>query len=209
LGTGKPVINAYAGETWTTGQKDEIFSLSVEGNRGAKTIPSTPLEEVSYDVKSLSRTLGAENFHGFCCSSVVMVSPTRHGNADHLGCLVQWSTSIHGRIRNPLPKPVMGSGLIERTGRGFEKPREVLLMPDEEVSQTFLPHASENTFTDRICPARVGDGVRRTLMPPVVAMRAKCESHFRSFSRTRYVAVCPYAVASPSWRATQSGIVIQ
>ena len=56
-GTGKPLINAYAG-IWATGQKDAIFSLSGEGNRGGNTITSTPLAMTSYYVKSLSRTLG-------------------------------------------------------------------------------------------------------------------------------------------------------
>jgi hypothetical protein len=41
-GTGKPLINAYA-NTRATGQKDDIFSLSVEGNRGGNTITSTPV----------------------------------------------------------------------------------------------------------------------------------------------------------------------
>ena len=58
-GTGKPLINAYAGETGATGQKNAIFSLSAEGNRGGNTLTSTPFERASYYVKSLSRTLGA------------------------------------------------------------------------------------------------------------------------------------------------------
>jgi len=45
-GTGKPLINAYA-DTRATGQKDDIFSLSVEGNRGGNTITSTPLDIAS------------------------------------------------------------------------------------------------------------------------------------------------------------------
>jgi hypothetical protein len=44
----------------------------------------------------------------------------------------------------------MESGLIEVDDIGFEKPREVLLMQDEEVIQTFSPHASQKAFTDGI-----------------------------------------------------------
>jgi hypothetical protein len=54
-GTGKPLINAYTGET---GQKDAIFSLSSERNRGGNTLTSTPFDRASYYVKSLSHTLG-------------------------------------------------------------------------------------------------------------------------------------------------------
>ena len=60
-GTGKPLINACA-DTWATGQKDDLFSLSAEGNRGGNTRTSTPFERASYYVKSLSRTLGAYTF---------------------------------------------------------------------------------------------------------------------------------------------------
>jgi hypothetical protein len=58
---------------------------------------------------------------------------------------------VHCRIRNPLPKPLMGSGLIEIHTICFEKPRELLLMQDEEVIQTFSPHAPQKTFTHSIC----------------------------------------------------------
>jgi hypothetical protein len=50
----------------------------------------------------------------------------------------------------------MGSGLIEVDDIGFEKPSELLLMQDEEVIQTFSPHASQKTFTDSI-------GLRRSI----------------------------------------------
>jgi hypothetical protein len=92
----------------------------------------------------------------------------------------------------------MGSGLIEVDDIGFEKPSELLLMQDEEVIETYSPHASQKTFTDSIGPARVRYGVRSTLMPLVVATRAKFEPNFRSLSRIRYLGVCPYGVASRS-----------
>jgi hypothetical protein len=113
---------------------------------------------------------------------------------------------VHWRIRNPLPKPLMGSGLIEIHNICFEKPRELFLMQDEEVIQTFSPHAPQKTFTDSICPARVRYGVRSTLIPLVVATRAKFEPNFRSLSRIRYLGVCPYGVASRSCCATQRSV---
>src|SRR5258706_8108147 len=45
----------------------------------------------------------------------------------------------------------MGSGLIEIHNIRFEQPRELLLMQNEEVIQTFSPHALQKTFTDSIC----------------------------------------------------------
>ena len=97
----------------------------------------------------------------------------------------------------------MGSGLIEINNIRFEQPRELLLMQNEEVIQTFSPHAPQKTFTDSICPARVRYGVRSTWMPLMVATRAKFEPNFLSLSRIRYFGVCPYGVASRSCCATQ------
>src|SRR5258708_6745655 len=49
-------------------------------------------------------------------------------------------------------------------------------------------------------------GVRSTLMPLVVATRAKFEPNFLSLSRIRYLGVCPYGVASRSCCATQGSV---
>src|SRR5260370_24272815 len=49
-------------------------------------------------------------------------------------------------------------------------------------------------------------GVRSTLMPLVVATRAKFEPNFLSLSRIRYLGVCPYGVASRSCCATQESV---
>ncbi len=48
---------------------------------------------------------------------------------------------MHWRIRNPLPKPLMGSGLIEVDNISFEKPGELLLMKNQEMIQACSPHA--------------------------------------------------------------------
>ena len=82
-------------------------------------------------------------------------------------------------------------------------------MEDQEMIQTFSPHTSKKTFADSICPARVWYGVRSTLIPLVVATRAKFDPNFLSLSRSRYFGVYPYGVASRSgtrhpgigWRA--------
>ena len=147
-------------------------------------------------VKSLLLTLGTYSLHGLCCSLIVMMKPTHHGNGANLVRLVWRRSSTHRRLRNPLPKPLMGSGLIEVHCICFEKPAEVLLMQDQEVIQTCSSHTSQKAFTDSIGPARVRYGVRSTFMPLVVATRAKFEPNFRSLSRIRYLGVCPYGVAS-------------
>jgi hypothetical protein len=80
-----------------------------------------------------------------------MVQPTQHGNGANLVRLVWRRSRTHRRLRNPLPKPLMGSGLIEVHRIGFEKPAEVLLIQDEEVIQTFSSHAPQKAFTYGIC----------------------------------------------------------
>src|SRR6266852_9311591 len=55
------------------------------------------------------------------------------------------------RIRNPLPKPLMGAGLIEVRCIRHEKPGELLLMENEEVIQAFSPHAPQKAFANSIC----------------------------------------------------------
>jgi hypothetical protein len=100
----------------------------------------------------------------------------------------------------------MGSGLIEVHRICSEKPGELLLMKDQEVIQAFSSHTSQKAFTDGICEARVWYGVRSTLMPLVVATRAKFGPNFRSLSRIKYRGVCPYGVASRSCSATQGSV---
>ena len=80
-----------------------------------------------------------------------MVQPTQHGNGADLARLVWRRSSTHRRLRNPLPKPLMGSGLIEVHRICFEKPGELLLMKDQEAIQTFSSHTSQKAFTDGIC----------------------------------------------------------
>jgi hypothetical protein len=57
---------------------------------------------------------------------------------------------MHWRVWNPLPKPLMRSGVLEGHRRRFEKPGELLLLEDQEVMEAFSPHAAQKTFTDRI-----------------------------------------------------------
>jgi len=100
----------------------------------------------------------------------------------------------------------MWSGLIEVQDIALEKPVKLLLVHDQEMIQAFSPHTSQKAFTDGIRPARVRYGVRSTLMPLVVATRAKFGPNFRSLSRIRYFGVCPYGVASRSCCATQRSV---
>jgi hypothetical protein len=48
---------------------------------------------------------------------------------------------MHRQIRNPLPKPLMGSGLIEVDNVPFEKPGELFLLENQEMIQACSPHA--------------------------------------------------------------------
>ncbi len=105
---------------------------------------------------------------------------------------------MHWQIRNPLPKPLMGSGLIAVDNIPFEKPGELFLMENQEMIQAFSPYASQKAFANGICQARVRYGVRSTLIPLVVATCAQFEPNFLSLSRIRYLGACPYGVASRS-----------
>jgi transposase len=55
---------------------------------------------------------------------------------------------MHWQIRNPLSKPLMGSGLIEVDNIPFEKQEELFLMENQEMIQAFSPHASQKAFAD-------------------------------------------------------------
>ena len=90
---------------------------------------------------------------------------------------------MHWRIRDPLLKPLMGSGLVEVESIRLQEAVELLRMEDQEVIQAFSPHVSQKAFTNGIREARVRYGVRSTLMPLVVATRAKFGPNFRSVSR--------------------------
>jgi hypothetical protein len=74
------------------------------------------------------------------------MQPTQHGNGANLVRLVWRRSRTHLRLRNPLPKPLMGSGLIEVHRICFEKPGELLLMKDQEVIQTCSSHTSQKAF---------------------------------------------------------------
>jgi len=79
-----------------------------------------------------------------------MVEPTQHGNGDHLGCLLRCRNRTYWRLRNPLPKPLMGSGLLKVEEIRSEEAMELLLLENEEVIQAFSPHTAQKTFTERI-----------------------------------------------------------
>ncbi len=142
-------------DSWATRQKDDVFSSPQEGKQGRKTKYAGILRRPSYEVKSLLLTLGKYNLRGLCCSLIVMVQPTQHGNSANLIRLVWRRSRTHRRLRHPLPKPLMGSGLIKVHRIGFEQPGELLFMKDQEVIQTFPSHTSQKAFTDGICLRRL------------------------------------------------------
>jgi hypothetical protein len=88
-----------------------------------------------------------------CRSSIVMVQPIQHRNREHLVRLVRGKSRMHWQIRNPLPKPLVGSSLIEIQDIGLEDAVELPIMEDQEMIQAFSPHASQKTFADSICEA--------------------------------------------------------
>jgi hypothetical protein len=79
-----------------------------------------------------------------------MVQPTQHGNGTNIVRLIWRRSRKHRWLRDPLPKPLMGSGLIEVQDIDLEKSREVLFVEDQEVIQAFSSHASQKAFTDGI-----------------------------------------------------------
>jgi hypothetical protein len=70
-----------------------------------------------------------------------MVQPTQHGNGDHLVRLVRYRSRKRWWVWDRLPKPLMGSGLMEGQHRGIEEAVELFLIEDQEMIQTFSPYA--------------------------------------------------------------------
>jgi hypothetical protein len=60
-------------DTWATRQKDDVFFMSWKEIRRGSTITRNTLDTVSHSVKSLSLTFGVYDFHGLCCSLILMV----------------------------------------------------------------------------------------------------------------------------------------
>jgi hypothetical protein len=155
-----------------------------------------------YYVSQTALPLDAYAFYGLGRSLVIVVQSTQHRNCDQLVRLVRWRHRKHRQNRDLLLDPLLRSGMIEVLCIRHEKPAELLLMKNEKVIETFSPYASQIAFADGVRAARVRYGVRRTLMPLVVATRAKFGPNFRSLSRIKYFGVCPYGVASRSCCAT-------
>ena len=88
-----------------------------------------------------------------------MVQSPQHRNGEYLMRLGRWRSRKRQRLRNPLPKPLMRSSLIEVDDIGLEEAVELLLMQDQEMIQAFSSHASQKAFTDSI---RLGSSIRRS-----------------------------------------------
>ncbi len=143
-------------------------------------------------------------FHGLCRSSVVMVEPTQHRNGNHLVWVVWERGRKRRRVRDPLPKPLMRSSLIEGQNRGASGGGRVVSHGRSENDRDML--ASRSPGSVHRSHSRVRYGVRSTLMPLVVATRAKFGPNLRSVSRSRYRGLSPYGVASRNCCATQGSM---
>ena len=84
-----------------------------------------------------------------------MMQPTQHGNGANLAQLIRRRSRKHRRVRNPLPKPLMGSSLMKVENICIEEAMELLLLDNEEVIQAFSPHTTQKTFANGIGAARV------------------------------------------------------
>ena len=110
------------------------------------------------------------------------------------------------RIRDPLSKPLMGSGLIKVSNIAHEKPGELLLRRRSENDPDIRASHSPRKRSHTAFACEVRYGVRSTLMPLVAATRAKCCPNLRSLSRIRYLGPSPYGVASRNCCATQGSV---
>jgi hypothetical protein len=68
--------------------------------------------------------------------------------------LGRWRSRKRQRPRNPLPKPLMRSSLIEVDDIGLEEAVELLLMKDQEMIQAFSSHASQKSSQTAFARAR-------------------------------------------------------
>src|SRR5258708_40249055 len=75
--------------------------------------------------------------------------------------------------------------------------------------QAFVPHAAQKAFADSIYPAHVRYGVRRTLMPIVVATRAKFCPDFLSLSRIKYLVLDHTEWPPAAVRTTQGSVGVR
>ncbi len=136
-----------------------------------------------------------------------MMEPTQHRKREHLVLLVRGKSTMHWQGRNLLPKPLVGSSLIEIQDRGASGGGGVASHGRLGNDPGILASRSPENVRREHLRGRVRYGVRSTLMPLVVATRAKCDANFLSFSRIRYVGVCPEGVASRNCCATQASVV--
>ena len=111
------------------------------------TRPCCSAEEATF-------VLAKHAFRDLCCSLVIMMQSTQHGNGDHLVRLIWWRSRKRLQIRKPLPDPLMWPRLIVVHNIGFEETVELFLLQDQEMIQAFSPDASQKAFADGICSWR-------------------------------------------------------
>src|SRR5215467_12182627 len=84
------------------------------------------------------------------CPAVVMVQPTQDRTSYHLvPCILSGRTQA-ALFRDLLPNALMGSCLVEVGHIRIEHALELLLLKDQQVVQTFLPHTPQEALADGI-----------------------------------------------------------
>ena len=121
---------------------------------------------------------------------IVMVQPTHDRKNHYLVACILRGTNRSEPFRYLLRNPLMGSCLVEVDYIRIEHTLELLLMQDEQMIEAFLTNTSQEAFTDGIGSGSV-NGILSSLMPLVLATRAKHDPNLESFSRIRYLGACP------------------
>jgi len=82
--------------------------------------------------------------------TVVVVQSTHDGKSDHLLACVVRGESRSARFWYLLLHPLVWPCLVEVDHIGMEHALKLLLLQDEQVVQTFLTNATQETLTDGI-----------------------------------------------------------
>src|SRR5947209_4272065 len=84
------------------------------------------------------------------CPAVVMVQPTHHRKSDHLVACILSGRNQSALFRDLLPNPLMGSCSVEVHDIRIQDPLELLFLKNQQMVKAFLPHTSQEAFTDSI-----------------------------------------------------------
>jgi hypothetical protein len=79
---------------------------------------------------------------------VIVVQTTQYGSRDDLSA-PRWPRPLQWPAWDSLPKPLMGSRVIEVFSVLLHYALQVSLTQDQETVQAFPPHTTQEPFTDR------------------------------------------------------------